>query len=87
MLRSEAQPNKLRIIVDRFSGSFAFSICACCAVTGEQFGGGEHAAGMHFVHVKDGTTADLLVVGVQFDVTEYGTNVEVGLRVRRRTLS
>lgn len=39
-----------------------------------------HAAGVHFVHIKDGTAGDLLVVGVLFDVTEYGSNLEVGRR-------
>ena len=29
------------------------------------------------MHVKDGTEDELLVVGVLFDVSEYGTNVEV----------
>lgn len=52
------------------------------AGTGEQFGGAEDAAGMHLVHVKNGTTDDLLVVGVQFDVNEYGTNTEVGEMTR-----
>eukprot|EP00752_Nemacystus_decipiens_P001318 g1308.t1 len=41
------------------------------------FGGSEHAADIHFVHIKDGTAGDLLVVGVLFDVTEYGTNLEL----------
>lgn len=29
------------------------------------------------MHVRDGTEDELLVVGVLFDVSEYGTNVEV----------
>ena len=29
------------------------------------------------MHVKAGTADELLVVGVLFDVSEYGTNVEV----------
>ena len=29
------------------------------------------------MHLKDGTDDELLVVGVLFDVSEYGTNVEV----------
>ena len=40
------------------------------------------------MHLKDGTDDELLVVGVLFDVSEYGTNVEVRvardfLRLRR----
>lgn len=33
------------------------------------------------MHIKDGTAGDLLVVGVLFDVTEYGSNLEVGQRI------
>eukprot|EP00903_Cladosiphon_okamuranus_P007202 g6993.t1 len=41
-----------------------------------QIGGAEHAADIHMVHVKNGTDSELLVVGVMFDVSEYGTNLE-----------
>ncbi|CAM9856336.1 unnamed protein product [Ectocarpus sp. 4 AP-2014] len=40
-------------------------------------GGAEHAAEIHMVHVKEGTDADLLVVGIMFDVIEYGNNLEI----------
>ncbi|CAM9471667.1 unnamed protein product [Ascophyllum nodosum] len=36
-----------------------------------------HSAEIHWVHLKDGTDDELLVVGVLFDVSEYGTNVEL----------
>ncbi|CAN0475692.1 unnamed protein product [Scytosiphon promiscuus] len=42
-----------------------------------QIGGSEHPAEMHWVHLKEGTEDELLVVGVLFDTTEYGSNVEV----------
>ena len=42
-----------------------------------QIGGSLRAAEIHWVHVKVGTADELLVVGVLFDVSEYGTNVEV----------
>ena len=45
-----------------------------------QIGGSLRAAEIHWVHVKEGGTTgsfELLVVGVLFDVSEYGTNVEV----------
>ena len=42
-----------------------------------QIGGSLRAAEIHWVHVKAGTEDELLVVGVLFDVSEYGTNVEV----------
>ncbi|CAN0177987.1 unnamed protein product, partial [Ascophyllum nodosum] len=40
-------------------------------------GGSLRAAEIHWVHVKEGTADELLVVGVLFDVSEYGTNVEL----------
>eukprot|EP00904_Undaria_pinnatifida_P010044 jgi/Undpi1/616/HiC_scaffold_10.g04080.m1 len=40
-------------------------------------GASEHAAEIHWVHVKEGTDDDLLVVGVLFDTTKYGENVEI----------
>ena len=42
-----------------------------------QIGGSLHAAEIHWVHVRNGTDDELLVVGVLMDVIEYGTNVEV----------
>lgn len=48
-----------------------------CSCFGLQIGGSEHSAEIHWVHLKEGTEADLLVVGVMFDTTEYGSNVEV----------
>lgn len=42
-----------------------------------QIGGSEHSAEMHWVHLKEGTEDELLVVGVLFDTSEYGSNVEV----------
>lgn len=42
-----------------------------------QVGGSLRAAEIHWVHIKEGTEAELLVVGALFDVSEYGTNVEV----------
>ena len=38
---------------------------------------------MHLVHIKDGTDDEYLVVGVLFDVSEYGYNVEVRAIIRR----
>ncbi|CAN0405749.1 unnamed protein product, partial [Laminaria digitata] len=32
---------------------------------------------MHWVHLKEGTEDELLVVGVLFDTSEYGSNVEI----------
>ena len=46
-----------------------------------QIGGAEHAAEIHWVHVKEGTEDDLLVVGVLFDTSGYGSNVEVSKHV------
>lgn len=40
-------------------------------------GGSLRAAEIHLVHIKEGTEDELLVVGVFFDVSEYGTNVEL----------
>ncbi|CAN0054310.1 unnamed protein product [Ectocarpus sp. 12 AP-2014] len=40
-------------------------------------GGAEYAADIHMVHVKDGTDSELLVVGVMFDTSEYGDNLEI----------
>ncbi|CAN0142143.1 unnamed protein product [Ascophyllum nodosum] len=40
-------------------------------------GGSLRAAEIHWVHVKAETEDELLVVGVLFDVSEYGTNVEL----------
>ncbi|CAN0211686.1 unnamed protein product, partial [Scytosiphon promiscuus] len=40
------------------------------------FGGGEYAADIHMVHTKE-ETGDLLVVGIMFEVSEYGSNVEL----------
>eukprot|EP00904_Undaria_pinnatifida_P010066 jgi/Undpi1/618/HiC_scaffold_10.g04082.m1 len=40
-------------------------------------GGSEHAAEIHWVHVKEGTEDDLLVLGVLFDISGYGSNVEI----------
>lgn len=40
-------------------------------------GGSEHSAEIHWVHVKEGTEDQLLVVGVLFDTTDYGSNVEI----------
>ncbi|CAM9924796.1 unnamed protein product, partial [Pylaiella littoralis] len=42
-----------------------------------EIGGAEYSAGFHFVHVKAGTTSDLLVVGVAFDITTHSTNPEL----------
>ena len=42
-----------------------------------QIGASEHAAEIHWVHLKEGTEDELLVVGVLFDTSEYGSNVEV----------
>lgn len=42
-----------------------------------QIGGSEHAAEIHWVHLKEGTEDELLVIGVLFDTSEYGSNVEV----------
>ncbi|CAN0174003.1 unnamed protein product, partial [Scytosiphon promiscuus] len=42
-----------------------------------EIGGAEYSAGFHFVHVKAGTTSDLLVVGVVFDVITHSTNLEM----------
>ncbi|CAN0433481.1 unnamed protein product, partial [Ascophyllum nodosum] len=39
-------------------------------------GGSLRDAEIHWVHVKAGTTDELLVVGVLFDVSEYGTNLQ-----------
>ena len=50
--------------------------CAPCTLC-SQIGGSEHAAEIHWVHLKEGTTDELLVVGVMFDTSEYGSNVEV----------
>lgn len=44
-----------------------------------QIGGSLRAAEIHWVHIKEGTDDELLVVGVFFDVSEYGTNVEVSV--------
>ena len=53
-------------------------VCVICFVCfASQIGGLEHAAEIHWVHVKEGTEAELLVVGVMFDNTVYGSNVEV----------
>ena len=38
------------------------------------------------MHLKAGTADELLVVGVLFDVSEYGTNVEVRLHGRKPLL-
>ncbi|CAM9807179.1 unnamed protein product, partial [Pylaiella littoralis] len=38
-------------------------------------GYGEHDAEIHMVHVKEGTTDELLVVGILYDVSQYGNNV------------
>ena len=46
-------------------------------MTFSQIGASEHAAEIHWVHVKEGTDDDLLVVGVLFDTSGYGSNVEV----------
>lgn len=46
-----------------------------------QVGGSLRAAEIHWVHIKEGTDAELLVVGVFFDVSEYGTNVEVRVEI------
>lgn len=48
-------------------------------MTFSQIGASEHAAEIHWVHVKEGTDDDLLVVGVLFDTTKYGENVEVSV--------
>ncbi|CAN0071650.1 unnamed protein product, partial [Laminaria digitata] len=42
-----------------------------------QIGGSEHEAEIHWVHVKAGTDDQLLVIGVLFDTTQYGSNVEI----------
>ncbi|CAN0395438.1 unnamed protein product, partial [Pylaiella littoralis] len=42
-----------------------------------EIAGAEYSAGFHFVHVKAGTTSDLLVVGVAFDITTHSTNPEL----------
>lgn len=42
-----------------------------------QIGASEHDAEIHWVHVKEGTESELLVVGVLFDTNAYGANVEV----------
>ena len=61
-----------------------------------QVGGSLRAAEIHWVHVKDGgeneikkqeeTADELLVVGVLFDVSKNGTNVEVRLHGRETWL-
>lgn len=51
--------------------------CLLASLPRWQIGGAEHAADIHMVHVKEGTTDELLVVGVMFDDSEYGTNFEV----------
>lgn len=55
-------------------------VCASCVFT-SQIGGSEHSAEIHWVHVKAGTEDQLLVVGVLFDTTDYGSNVEVSAAV------
>lgn len=42
-----------------------------------QVGGAEHAAGIHMVHAKESTGTDLLVVGIMYDVDDYGDNLEI----------
>jgi len=46
-------------------------------LTACQIGGSLHSAEIHWVHARNGTDDDLLVVGVLMDAIEYGTNVEV----------
>lgn len=36
-----------------------------------------HDAEIHLVHIREGTDADLLVVGIFLDAGAYGSNVEV----------
>lgn len=43
-----------------------------------QNGGSLHDAEIHMVHVKEGTTDDLLVVGIMLDASTYGLNSMVG---------
>ncbi|CAM9298909.1 unnamed protein product [Ectocarpus sp. 8 AP-2014] len=40
-------------------------------------GGAEYAAEIHLVHLKENTDDGLLVVGIMFEVSEYGQNVEL----------
>ena len=52
----------------------------CCFLRGShpwQIGASVRAAEIHWVHAKEGTADELLVVGVLFDASEYGSNVEV----------
>lgn len=42
-----------------------------------QIGAAEHDAEFHFVHLREGTDDDLLVVGVLFDTSDFGMNTEV----------
>lgn len=39
---------------------------------------GVYAADIHMVHVKDGTDSELPVVGIMYETSEYGDNLEVG---------
>lgn len=42
-----------------------------------QIGGSEHDAEIHWVHAKQDSEDDLLVVGVLLDASNYASNMEV----------
>lgn len=39
-------------------------------------GGAEYDPEIYLVHLKEGTTDDLLVVGILYDTSEHGNNIE-----------
>ena len=75
VLRPSDLQNKTEEAYDTYMWRHVCVVCFFCFVL--QIGGSEHAAEIHWVHVKEGTEDELLVVGVMFDTTEYGSNVEV----------